>query len=129
MEDEDFDGDADNINLDDEENSEAAPILNSWNLDYTTAMVNNDRHDSAWYYYQNNVSARALYPDKQHLQDGITAWAMSTQTVFKTIMPSEKYLIVERINDRCPVRVHVYHKKMGHGVGCQRPRAAHLCYS
>jgi hypothetical protein len=67
MKEQDVDGDADNINSDDEKNSEATPILNSWNLDYTTTMVNNDRHDSTWYYYHNNVSAHALYPDKQHL--------------------------------------------------------------
>jgi hypothetical protein len=55
MEEKDVDRYADNTNFDDsneEENSEEAPIPNSWNMDYSSAMVMNDGHDSAWEYHQ-----------------------------------------------------------------------------
>jgi hypothetical protein len=58
-------------------------ILNSWNMDYASAMVMNDGHDSAWECLQNSASAGALYPDKQHVHEAITAWTMSTERVFK----------------------------------------------
>jgi hypothetical protein len=114
MEEKDVDGYADNTNFDDsneEVNSEEALIPNSWNMDYSSAKVMNDGHDSAWEYHQNNVSAGALYPDKQHLQEEIMAWAMSTQRVFKTIVSNKKYLTVEH-GAWLP-------EKVGHGVDCE----------
>ena len=82
-------------NSDEEENDEEMPIPASWNQDFSSAMTVNDGHDSAWQYHQNHMVKGALYPDKQHLQEAITSWAMSTQRVFKTKVSSQKYLTVE----------------------------------
>jgi hypothetical protein len=74
-------------------------------------MIVNDGHDSAWEYQQNNVSARALYLNKRHMYEALTAWAMHMQRFFKTNVSSKKYLTVECTSDRWPARVYAYQKK------------------
>jgi hypothetical protein len=44
----------------------------------------------------------------QRLQDAITSWAISMQSVFKTVVSSKNYLTVECSNDRCPAKVYGY---------------------
>jgi hypothetical protein len=111
MEAEDVDGDDDDINSsdsDEEDDPEEAPIPKEWNQDFSNIIRVNEGHDSAWKYHSNSISVGSLYPDKQHLQDAITSWAMSTQRVFKTAASSKKYLIVECRKERCPARVRGY---------------------
>lgn len=108
MEDEDTDGrssyDDESHEADEEEVSTPA----SWNQHFSSAMIVNDGHDSAWQYHQNNIAKGARFPDKKHLQDAIVAWAMSTQRVFKTTVSSQKYLTMECEQIDCPGRVHGY---------------------
>ena len=78
MEEEDTDGESGNSD-DSNESDEEVPIPASWNQDFSSAMTVNDGHDSTWEYHQNNIAKGATYPDKQHLQEAIIAWAMSTQ--------------------------------------------------
>ena len=79
MEEEDTDGKSADADDSDESDDELeVPNPASWNQDYTSAMTVNDGHDSAWQYHENNVAVGALYPDKQHLQDAVIKWAMST---------------------------------------------------
>ena len=96
---------------DEEDNDDEVPIPASWNQDFSSAMTVNDGHDSAWQYHQNHMVKGAIYPDKQHLQDAITSWAMSTQRVFKTKVSSQKYLTVVCKVVGCPARVHGYTPK------------------
>ena len=96
MEEEDTDGDSADADDSDESDDELeVPNPASWNHDYTSAMTVNDGHDSAWQYHENNIAVGALYPDKQHLQDAIIKWAMSTARVFRTKVSSKKYLTME----------------------------------
>jgi hypothetical protein len=117
MEAEDADGDADDLNSsdsdeeDEEDDQEEVRIPKEWNRDFSNLMRVNEGHDLAWDYHPNSISVGLLYLDKQHLQDAITSWAMSTQRVFKTVASSKKYLIVECRKERCPARVHGYLRK------------------
>ena len=78
MEEEDEDGgSAYGHDSDESDDEHVVPNPASWSHDFSSSMTVNDGHDSAWEYHQNQVSAGALYTDKQHLQDAIIKWAMS----------------------------------------------------
>ena len=114
MEEEDYmdseSGDSDDPkNSDGEGNGgEDMPIPASWNQNMSTGMTVDDGHDSAWEYHSNRIAQGARYQDKQHLQDAVVAWAMSTHRVLKTTVSSKKYLTMECVDINCPGRVHAY---------------------
>jgi len=85
----------------------------TWNHDFSSTMIVNDGHDSAWQYHQNNIATGAMYPNKNALKDAIIQWAMSTQGVFTAQVSSQKYLTTVCKNEDCPARVHGYLPKYG----------------
>ena len=91
VEEEDEDGDsAYGDNSDESDDEHVVPNPASWSHDFSASMTVNDGHDSAWEYHENQVAVGALYPDKQHLQDAIIKWAMSTCKTFRTKVSSKK---------------------------------------
>ena len=109
VEEEDEDGDsAYGDNSDESDDEHVVPNPASWSHDFSASMTVNDGHDSAWEYHENQVAVGALYPDKQHLQDAIIKWAMSTCKTFRTKVSSKKYLTMECEVTGCPGRVHAY---------------------
>ena len=112
MEDEDIEGhcgdgsDSDSSN--DTEYEPEVPYPASWTQDFSSGMTLEDGHDSSWQYHQSSMAVGAIYADKQHLQEAIIQWAMSTSRVFKTTVSSKKYLTMECSRIDCPGRVHAY---------------------
>ena len=78
MENEDFDGMADQLDSDnsdeedEEEDDEEVTIPDAWNQDLSTGMTVNDGHESAWQYHQNNVQIGAIYATKKQLKNAVT---------------------------------------------------------
>ena len=102
MENEDFDGmadelDSDNPDEEDEEgDDEAVIILDAWNHDLSTGLTMND----------DNVQIGVIYVTKKQLKNAVTQWAMSTQRVFHTHISSPQNLTLLCVEDGFPGKVH-----------------------